>query len=286
MPDSKGTDLAGHRFSIRKLLAIVAAIAIGFLPVAYFGWQGIVSAVFLVVAGILFVIGKRGLAATLFVLFLLGYFLYPAVDGAREAILGTECQKNIRKLTLAICDYESEHGHIPPPYSIADDGTRLHSWRVLLLPYLGEQSLYDEIDKSRPWDDPVNIGFHDRMPDVYCCPAIKYHSKWGSTGNTTAYIVVVGSETAWHVEGPPSLAQISNADGTSKTIAIVESANHRVPWMSTSDPDLPTFIDNLDFSRPHNGLLNCSVFDSSIRFLSDDLELGEISEMLTMDDGK
>ena len=55
-----------------------------------------------------------------------------------------------------------------------------------LLPFVGEQELYDQIDTSKPWDDPVNIPFHNQMPDIYCCAAIKYHSKWRSTGNTTA----------------------------------------------------------------------------------------------------
>ena len=217
---------------------------------------------------------------------MLGQFFYPAIDGAREAILRTDCQDNIRKLTIAIHEYESKHGQIPPPYSIAADGTPLHSWRVLLLPFLGEQSLYDEIDLDKPWDDPVNIQFHSRMPDVFCCAAIKYHSKWGSTGNSTAYLVIVDDRTPWHTNNPPSLTQISNADGALTTIAIVESENHRIPWMSTSDPDLETFLGNLDFSRPHNGLLNCSLFDSSTSILSDNLELEQLSEVLTMDDGR
>ena len=286
MPDSKIADPAGHRFSIRRLCAFVAAIAIGLFPTAYFGWQGIISTVCLVIAGMLFLIGKRGLAATLLVLLLLGQVLYPAMDGAREAILRSDCRDNIRKLTTAIHDYESKHGHIPPPYSIAADGTPLHSWRVLLLPFLGEKSLYDEIDLNKPWDDPVNIPFHDQMPEVYCCASIKYYSKWRSTGNTTAYIVVLGSGTAWDANNPPSLNQILNSDGISKTIAIIESENHRIPWMSTNDPNTTTFLDNLDFSRPHNGLLNSSMFDSSTQDLSNNLDLEQISDMLILDDGK
>ena len=270
------TDPPRHRFSLRTMFAVVAAIAVGLLPIASFGWKGIISAICLVIAGLLIVIGKRGLAATLFILLLLGQFFYPAIDGAREAILRTDCQDNIRKLTIAIHEYESKHGQIPPPYSIAADGTPLHSWRVLLLPFLGEQSLYDEIDLDKPWGDPVNIQFHSRMPDVFCCAAIKYHSKWGSTGNSTAYLVIVDDRTPWHTNNPPSLTQISNADGALTTIAIVESENHRIPWMSTSDPDLETFLGNLDFSRPHNGLLNCSLFDSSTSILSDNLELEQL----------
>lgn len=286
MPEPTTPSYAGHRFSIRMLLRIVAVVAIGLIPMAYFGWQGIISTIWLTVAGALFVAGKRGLASAIVVVLLLGQFFYPAMDGAREAILRSQCQDNIRRLTIAIHDYESKHGQIPPPFSTDSNGNRLHSWRVLLLPFVGEQALYDQIDTSKPWDDPVNIPFHDHMPDVFCCAAVKYYSKWRSTGNTTSYIVVVSEQTAWQSNNPPTLTQISNADGTSRTIAIVESENHRIPWMSTDDPDLTGFIDALDFSKPHNGLLNLSLFDSSTEVLSNNLELEQISEMLIMDDGK
>ena len=282
MPDSNNSQLVGYRFSIQKRLAIVAAIAVGLLPMVWFGWKGIVSSICLVICGILLVVGKRGLAVTLFVLLAAGQFFYPALDGGREAILRTGCQNNVRKLAIAIHGYESIHGHIPPPYSIAADGTPLHSWRVLLLPFLGEQALYDQIDTDKPWDAPVNIPFHDRMPEVFCCAATKYHSKWRSTGNTTAYVVVVGSGTPWRVNKPPSLTQMPN--GTSRTIAIVESENHRIPWMSPADPDLETFMDNLDFSRPHNGLLNFSMFDGSVHALGNDSR--EDMKMLRIADRK
>lgn len=286
MDKTNRTGLAGYRFSIRVLFGIVAACALGLLPAVLFGWKGVLSAICIFVSGVLFVFGKRVLAATVIGLLLLGQLFYPSLDGAREAILRSDCEDNLRKITLAIHEYESKYGHIPPPYSIADDGTPLHSWRVLLLPFLGEQSLYDEIDLDKPWDDPANIPFHDRMPEVYCCPAVKYHSKWGSSGNTTAYIVVVDAGTPWNSISPPSLAQISNADGLSRTIAIVESENHRIPWMSPSDPDLETFLDDFDTSRPHKGSIHYSYFDATISSLFGDYERENILEMLLVDDGK
>jgi hypothetical protein len=33
-------------------------------------------------------------------------------------------------------------------------GERLHSWRVVLLPYLGQQELYEKIRLDQPWDSP------------------------------------------------------------------------------------------------------------------------------------
>lgn len=41
------------------------------------------------------------------------------------------------------------------------------SWRVHLLPFLGEQELYDQFDLSKPWYDPTNKGLVFRMPSVF-----------------------------------------------------------------------------------------------------------------------
>lgn len=268
----------------RRLIGFGAVIVIGLLPTVCFGWQGILSSVCLMVAGAFLVVGKRVWAATLTALLLTGQFLHPAMDSARGSVLRMKCEKNIRELTRAIHDYESLHGHLPPPCLTSETGIPLHSWRVLLLPFLGEQSLYDQIDLTRPWYDPVNIPFHDRMPGVYCCAAVRYWSRWGATGNTTSYIVVTGNRTAWRSEDPPGLAQI--ADGTSSTIAIIESENHRMPWMAPSDPDLATFIKSMDFAKPHNDLMCCSKFDGTTEFLTTDTAIERIPEMLIMDDRK
>ena len=44
-----------------------------------------------------------------------------------------------------------------PPAFIADaDGKPMHSWRVLLLPYLEQQVFYMRYRFDEPWDSPHN----------------------------------------------------------------------------------------------------------------------------------
>src|SRR5690606_24887914 len=65
--------------------------------------------------------------------------LLPAVEAAREAARRTQSINNLRQLALAMLNYESTYGHLPPAvtYSQAADGTRVgRSWRVELLPFL------------------------------------------------------------------------------------------------------------------------------------------------------
>ena len=44
----------------------------------------------------------------------------------------------------------------------------MHSWRVLLLPYLDQLELYNAYRFDEPWDGPNNRLLADRMPRHYC----------------------------------------------------------------------------------------------------------------------
>ena len=58
-------------------------------------------------------------------------------------------------------NYEAQHGCFPPAYSVDKDGRPLHSWRVLLLPYLDEEELYKQLRLDEPWDSPHNKAVFD-----------------------------------------------------------------------------------------------------------------------------
>ena len=54
------------------------------------------------------------------------------------------------------CNYEQAYNALPPAYTVDANGRPLHSWRTLILPYLEQESLYQTIDLSKPWNDPAN----------------------------------------------------------------------------------------------------------------------------------
>ncbi|MHB9078993.1 MAG: DUF1559 family PulG-like putative transporter [Pirellulaceae bacterium] len=69
--------------------------------------------------------------------------------------------------------YQHEHGTLPPAYTVNAEGQPLHSWRVLLLPYLGQQELYGKLRLDEPWDSEHNRQFQDAAPNIYQCPSAK-----------------------------------------------------------------------------------------------------------------
>lgn len=101
----------------------------------------------------------------------------------------------LKKLGAAFEAYHTEHGCYPPAATYAKDGTPLHSWRVALLPYLGEKKLHDEFRLDEPWDSLHNKKLIARMPAAFNKP----YAHPMNRGRTNAQ-VVTGAGTQF--DGP------------------------------------------------------------------------------------
>ena len=91
--------------------------------------------------------------------------LFPAVGAAREAARRAQCTNNLKMLGLAMHNYLAAHNNtFPSPALPGKDGKPALSWRVALLPYLDQQSLYDRFHLDEPWDSPHNKALIKEMP--------------------------------------------------------------------------------------------------------------------------
>ena len=96
--------------------------------------------------------------------------MFPSV-GSRPATKRTRCANNLKIIGLAMQDYHDVYGCFPPAYTTDKNGRPMHSWRVVLLPFLCREDLYEQYDFNEPWDSPKNIEVFRHMPDVFRCPA-------------------------------------------------------------------------------------------------------------------
>ena len=163
-------------------------------------------------------------------------FLLDPVSAAENKAKGTataaDRQASMRKLkmlALAMHSYHDQYGLFPPAAVRSKDGKALLSWRVLLLPYVDEQKLFQEFKLDEAWDSPHNKKLLSRMPDIYAAPGVKTNEPY-----TTFYQVFTGKGTIF--EGPRGLRITDITDGTSTTILMIEAAQP-VPW--TKPADLP-----------------------------------------------
>lgn len=126
------------------------------------------------------------------------------------------------------------HGTYPPAYLADADGTPAHSWRVVLLPLLGQQELYDAYRFDEPWNGPHNRELAQRMPDIYRCD-------WNMDRRSVdaSYVVVGGAHTIF--AGAAAAATVP--DGTSNTLLVVELAESGINWLEPRDLE----FDKIDF---------------------------------------
>lgn len=106
---------------------------------------------------------------------------------------------------------------------MGSDGTPWHSWRVYILPELGEQKLYDEYRFEEPWNGPHNTQLGSRMPAAFGFPG-ESHAK---------FLGVTGQYTAWPGTSSSRIREFQN--GTSSTIMLVESADSDINWLEPRD---------------------------------------------------
>jgi beta-lactamase regulating signal transducer with metallopeptidase domain len=175
------------------------------------------------------------------------------------------------RLVEAFNIYHAKHGHYPPAAVVGPDGKTLHSWRVELLPYLGEQKLFDEYKLDEPWDSEHNKPLVERIPSIYST------SVWTEKGKTD-YFVVTGKGTLFDADAPTRRESISDAAG--ETILVLQSFQ-RVPW--TQPVDIETAADHKAVRpfRGHGKGFYAAFADGTVKFVSKETDAASVRAMFT-----
>jgi hypothetical protein len=140
------------------------------------------------------------------------------------------CTGHMQQILVALYAYNEVHGQFPPAYIADKAGRPMHSWRVLILPYLKCKSLYKQYDFSEPWDGPHNRKLLASRPRAYVCPSDKESAS--PTGTSTSYVAVVGPDAAWSGDKPRRPATI---DPRNRTVMLAETTGSDIPWTEPAD---------------------------------------------------
>lgn len=185
---------------------------------------------------------------------------------------------NLQRISLALHNYDSAYGSLPAQYS-GPVGTPLLSWRVAILPFLNETSLYNQFDLSKPWNDPTNLSLLSQMPAVFRSPL----DPAGSTN--TSYVAGVDSDSAF--PGSPGVQLVSITDGLSDTILVGESSQSSIPWTEPDDIAIgacPT-LGGSGFSSIVSGAVPFAFADGTIKFLPNNIDCSALRGLFLKSDG-
>ena len=211
--------------------------------------------------------------------------LLPAVQSARQTGRRTQCKNNLQNIATAVFQYRLHYDVFPPPYIADPNGRPMHSWRMLILPFMGEQTLYDRYNLDQPWDGPDNLALAGMIPQIYRCPD---DSQGPAT--ETSYLMIVGPGTFSSVTGPRQIDEFP--DGPVNTLMLVETAGSGIGW--TQPRDYEVLRSSLGVNDPagggissrHGGGANAAMCEGSVVFLNEWNTAEDVRAMATIAGGE
>jgi hypothetical protein len=213
-------------------------------------------------------------------------WLWKAIEGAREAARFTQCYGDYKGIALALHNYHQQHGSLPPACLTDAKGRPTLSWRVLILPFMEEDTLYTSFDLTEPWDGPNNIKLMAKMPRIYGCPNQPDRNRAG----LTRCVAISGPGTFFPGATPTRFADAT--DGVNQTIMLAETGNLDVPWTAPVDLDIRKMSLRINdpsapgISGPHpQGQTICTA-DGAVRQISPSILPRTLHALLTIAGGE
>lgn len=158
--------------------------------------------------------------------------LLPAVQQAREAARRASCKNNLKQLGLSLHNYHDTHNSFPSGWIGVDLATRQPhvegvsgmGWHVMLLPFLDQAPLYNQLNFSQPVTHADNILLRQTTLNLFRCPSDSGPERWSiedesSPGTvllndvpTANYVGVFGTQEIHDCEAL-AIGQICHSDG-------------------------------------------------------------------------
>ena len=189
-------------------------------------------------------------------------FLAPATMAVRENAHRAGSMNNLKQIALAMLNYDASNNHFPAAFTADKTGKPLLSWRVAILPYLGQSDFYKQFHLDEPWDSDHNKRLIPLMPQIYRSPA---NSRPASAGLTN-YVTIRHPDSAFPGKDGVKPSEITR--GLSNAIMVIEARDAAaVIW--TKPDDLAFDEKNLELflSMLPQGKFSAAFCDGSVRVI-------------------
>lgn len=155
-----------------------------------------------------------------------GFVVTSAIQRIPELSNQFKAANNLKAIALGTQSYEKAHHHFPPAALVDRKGKKLLSWRVQILPFIGQDELYTQFKLDEPWDSVHNKKLVREMPKVYADPRAP------AEPGETYYKAFVGEAAGLDWVKARQLTEIK--DGTANTF-LAAAAGEPVIWTKPDD---------------------------------------------------
>jgi len=181
---------------------------------------------------------------------------------SRQAWRKSKAEGRLAHFGLAIGNYRDTYRRFPPATVLDAEGHPMHSWRVLLVPYLEKSMFFDTYNFDEPWDGPMNRRLHKEYFDKSYSPyditlvRLLYRSQYAPESQSrfcTNYMMIVDPRQTLQ-----PFKRIPGRDWQALLPAfgemmIVEIRDSDVHWMEPRDLSLAEVGSLLDDQSPSDG---------------------------------
>jgi len=193
----------------------------------------------------------------------------PLIGGSMSAARRMSDSNNHKQVLLAVHNYASAYDQVIDPTIDSGDGDLLHGWQTALLPFVEQQTLYEQIDRDLPWNDPVNAASVETRVPTYETPSPGLPTTNGSqalthqTGNASIF-------------ADPSIRRLRDIkDGLANTIYSGGAAGNYAAWAHPAnwrDPSLGINRSPDGFGGPFQGGCHVAMADGAVIFITDSID--------------
>ena len=181
---------------------------------------------------------------------------------------------NLQQIALGMLNFEAATKTLPAAFASGENGEPLLSWRVALLPFMGQAELAAKFKLDEPWDSENNKQLIEKMPEIYKAPGSKAAAEF-----KTVYLTVRGDKTPFPGAKSVRLADIT--DGASKTVMVVQASEDKaVIWTKPDDFEIDEKNPTVGLSSLYRTFL--AVFcDGHVEELPKDVDFDDLNSMFT-----
>ncbi|ODA28493.1 DUF1559 family PulG-like putative transporter [Planctopirus hydrillae] len=203
----------------------------------------------------------------------------PAIRQAVAAANATKQRNHLKQIGLAFHISHDNFGFFPSSSRTTNpDDSKALSWRVHILPFVGEHELYNQFHLNEPWDSPHNLKLAEKMPIVYKTPGV-------TEANKTSVHLLEGAGLPFDAANAPRLRDFT--DGLSNTVIVVQAGADKADiWTKPGglpiDPEEP--LKSLG-QISEKGILALNG-DGSLRMIPASVDTKTLLNLLRHNDGK